>query len=257
MVRAWSPASLTLTLPVAAALGAGTAALTALFAAATEQTSWFEKPSADTSYSRLHVVEQPTSAGPGWVVAAAISRSRIIENAKFSLHPLITHKPTEVGGLVDYSPGIYVDAVNPPNPKVPSYGAFLSITPRKPKATAYMHRYGWPSPSFEWRSLDFPSQPGRRVGVIELPVIKGLNPKPQPLPLLPHWPGLLRSTALFGSFWFAVLHLPAVFRHFSRKVRGQCAACGYHLKGLQAATCPECGTPHAINSPHPAEPTPG
>lgn len=61
------------------------------------------------------------------------------------------------------------------------------------------------------------------------------------VPLTTYWPGLLADTA-FYALLFAGLHQLATWgRRARRRKRGNCAACGYDLTGLNSATCPECG----------------
>ena len=61
------------------------------------------------------------------------------------------------------------------------------------------------------------------------------------LPLRPIWSGFLIDTAFFGSIAFAVLFGPGMARRAARRSRGQCLRCGYDMRAIASATCPECG----------------
>jgi len=65
------------------------------------------------------------------------------------------------------------------------------------------------------------------------------------LPLVPHWPGLLANTALYGSAWALLLFGPGIIRRMRRRRAGRCVKCGYDLRGSTSTSCPECG--HADN----------
>ena len=60
------------------------------------------------------------------------------------------------------------------------------------------------------------------------------------------WPMLICSPIV--ATWFAIPWLTAavstllVWRFWLKFPRGHCQRCGYHLKGLTEARCPECGT---------------
>lgn len=69
------------------------------------------------------------------------------------------------------------------------------------------------------------------------------------LPLVPCWPGAFLDSAIFMA---VALAWPTYkdLRCWSRRRRGRCARCGYHL-GQGGQVCPECGTAIRDSSPVP------
>lgn len=76
---------------------------------------------------------------------------------------------------------------------------------------------------------------------------------PPPLTALPFWPlwrGLALDVAFFAVLWWSVLFGRRALLRSLRRRRGQCAACGYDLRGTPAGTpCPECGQVAAQHGP--------
>lgn len=61
------------------------------------------------------------------------------------------------------------------------------------------------------------------------------------LPLRPIWPGLVIDIVFWtGALWLSLLGVRTC-RHWTRRRRGACPACGYVLRGLDDDGCPECG----------------
>lgn len=56
--------------------------------------------------------------------------------------------------------------------------------------------------------------------------------------LIPFWAPAAVFSLLAAALWWRPLRTAA------RRRRGACTACGYDLRALPAATCPECGKPH-------------
>ena len=74
------------------------------------------------------------------------------------------------------------------------------------------------------------------------PLIADLGIKPlRKIPLRPAW-GAMAADMVFWSLvlWLLVLG-PFVARRYLRRRRGQCAGCGYDVRGDIAGGCPECG----------------
>ena len=74
------------------------------------------------------------------------------------------------------------------------------------------------------------------------PLIAELGVKPmRKIPLRPAWAAMAADVV----FWALVLWLlvpgPFVVRRYLRRRRGQCAGCGYDIRGDVAGGCPECG----------------
>jgi hypothetical protein len=64
------------------------------------------------------------------------------------------------------------------------------------------------------------------------------------LPLTPIWPGFAINTIFYAAVLWVVFALPGKVRRWRRIKRGQCASCGYSLRGHDASggeKCPECG----------------
>ncbi len=61
------------------------------------------------------------------------------------------------------------------------------------------------------------------------------------LPLRPIWSGLAADTAVFAACSWMLAAVLGGARAALRRSRGCCARCGYDLRGLAGAPCPECG----------------
>ncbi len=61
------------------------------------------------------------------------------------------------------------------------------------------------------------------------------------LPASPLWGRLAVNTAFYGAAWYPLLGVPGMVMARMRKRRGMCRGCGYDMRGLAVATCPECG----------------
>lgn len=61
------------------------------------------------------------------------------------------------------------------------------------------------------------------------------------LPLRPIWPGVAVNVLLFGTIGAVMTILPSAVRRARRRRRGACTLCGYDVRGLLGAVCPECG----------------
>jgi hypothetical protein len=108
---------------------------------------------------------------------------------------------------------------------------------------------GWPLRCL-WSEYRLETDANLRVvavprGAITIPgktVRKGWwSPYPVTLPCRPVWRGLLGNTAVYAVAWWGLIILPFNMRWIARRRRGRCPACGYDLKHLLDAGCPECG----------------
>jgi hypothetical protein len=66
------------------------------------------------------------------------------------------------------------------------------------------------------------------------------------LPVTPLWPGFAINTIFYAAIVWGLFAVPGAIRKRVRRKRGQCAACGYSLRGSSGEKCPECGAavPH-------------
>jgi hypothetical protein len=64
----------------------------------------------------------------------------------------------------------------------------------------------------------------------------------QLLPLLPIWPGFAINTIFYAAIVWGLFAVPGAVRCRLRRKRGQCAVCGYSLRGTpHNEKCSECG----------------
>lgn len=91
--------------------------------------------------------------------------------------------------------------------------------------------------SGSWKSPPLP-----RV-LKQMTVAGGRNSPPVYLPTDIVWRGMFANIACFAIFFALVAPVRLALRRAIRRRRGQCAACGYDLRGLsaEASRCPECG----------------
>ncbi|MBZ0171590.1 MAG: hypothetical protein K8E66_04350 [Phycisphaerales bacterium] len=61
------------------------------------------------------------------------------------------------------------------------------------------------------------------------------------LPLRPILTGFLLDTLFYTAPVYTLLSIPACVSGLHRRLTNRCHRCGYHLDGLTADTCPECG----------------
>lgn len=111
--------------------------------------------------------------------------------------------------------------------------------------------FGWPVASFEsWYFIDpspankplLSAAVGVPIGTYEHDNLNVFS-APRVTPLMPVWPGVALSAALYGAGAFALLHTPRTIRAVLRRYRGACHRCGYSMGGIGGAyRCPECGT---------------
>jgi hypothetical protein len=64
---------------------------------------------------------------------------------------------------------------------------------------------------------------------------------PRILPLLPLFPGFAINTILYAAIVWVLFAVPGAVRRRVRRKRGQCALCGYSMRGSVGNVCPECG----------------
>jgi hypothetical protein len=114
-------------------------------------------------------------------------------------------------------------------------------------------RAGWPLTALESR---FQGENGEGRGSdVEIGAkwMKGIRvpetvaPGVKFLPVVPRWFGLVFDTAFYAAVCWAVWAAPGAVRGRMRTQRGQCARCGYDVRGISGA-CPECGVSCAASS---------
>jgi hypothetical protein len=106
---------------------------------------------------------------------------------------------------------------------------------------------GWPCQSlYTWQEVEL----GRAISnkwnwLASLPQTgpRGSPPLPRyhELPLIPLFPGFAINTIFYAAIVWVLFITPRAIRKRVRRKRGQCAACGYSLRGITADKCPECG----------------
>lgn len=62
------------------------------------------------------------------------------------------------------------------------------------------------------------------------------------------WTGMAANTMVYGSAAWALVFGPWRVRRVIRGQRGRCLRCGYDLRDLPEAGCPECGEGRAVSS---------
>jgi hypothetical protein len=77
---------------------------------------------------------------------------------------------------------------------------------------------------------------------------------PRALPLRPIWPGFAINTIFYAAIVWMMFAVPGTVRRRVRIKRGQCASCGYSLRGRGRSTsgndtCPECGAIDSVGRP--------
>ena len=66
--------------------------------------------------------------------------------------------------------------------------------------------------------------------------------QPRTLPFTPIWPGFAINTIFYAAVLWVLSAVPGKVRRWRRIKRGQCASCGYSLRGTpEIEKCPECG----------------
>jgi hypothetical protein len=65
--------------------------------------------------------------------------------------------------------------------------------------------------------------------------------EPRWLPYFPLWRGFAINTIFYAGVLWVLFAAPLAIRKRVRRKRGQCAACGYSLRGGAGDKCPECG----------------
>ena len=69
-----------------------------------------------------------------------------------------------------------------------------------------------------------------------------VSPKMVMLPYWPIWPGFAINTIFYAAVLWVLFAVPGRVRRWRRIKRGQCASCGYSLRGTpHNEKCPECG----------------
>jgi hypothetical protein len=70
------------------------------------------------------------------------------------------------------------------------------------------------------------------------------------LPFIPLWPGFAINTIFYAAIVWMLFMGPGAVRRRVRRKRGQCAACGYSLRGNVSDKCPECGVMVGLSRQH-------
>ncbi len=73
----------------------------------------------------------------------------------------------------------------------------------------------------------------------------GSPPTAISIPVTPLWAGFIGNTVVYATAGWGAVAGGLGLRARRRVMRGLCAGCGYDLKGLGLAMCPECGAPHS------------
>ena len=103
---------------------------------------------------------------------------------------------------------------------------------------------GWPMLSFHsWSAWDGQQKASSCDWHIDVPDLRKrtFGWVEKEFPLMPRIPGFAINTIFYASIVWALFAGPGAMRRRLRKKRGQCASCGYSLRGGASAKCPECG----------------
>jgi predicted RNA-binding Zn-ribbon protein involved in translation (DUF1610 family) len=104
---------------------------------------------------------------------------------------------------------------------------------------------GWPLLSVVGRCRLWPQSlfvESTRHAILLEPTMP-LSPKMVMFPYRPIFPGLAINTIFYAAIVWALFAVPGAVRRRVRHKRGQCASCGYSLRGrdITSEKCPECG----------------
>jgi hypothetical protein len=107
------------------------------------------------------------------------------------------------------------------------------------------YRYGWPFPALilvdQWWDVGAGAQRAH-TGICFDQTTPPIGVGRQWIyPKTPIWPGFALNCVLYGAMVYGLWSTPGAVRRALRRQRGECAWCGYDLRGLPQKFCPECG----------------
>ena len=105
---------------------------------------------------------------------------------------------------------------------------------------------GWPQPGLWCKVVGGSCFGGWRSARVEGGLLLDQGLKGFDLRVLPLWPlfpGFAINTIFYAAVLWVLFTAPFTLRRWRRIKRGQCASCGYSLRGTSGGTCPECGKP--------------
>jgi hypothetical protein len=128
-------------------------------------------------------------------------------------------------------------------PRGDAQAEWMALAAEGKHVLVIVDQVGWPFRGF-WAQIEGPEYQSPVKWAIALPDRDPLGlhtSNVRAICLRPLWPGLVLNVIICGSLCFIVHRAIRSVRAVWRRWNVRCPICGYNLRGLQAAGCPECG----------------